>query len=267
MVERPKRPCEYRESLAPSTIRILQWNVWHRAKIKDVTDHLQEVDADVFCLQELTTDSPFNPNVNTPQFISEVLEMPHYYFQLSRSMRRSGQSTPILDGAGIFSKFPLLEVRDHILSRGGWEPFKESEVVRKLLEAKIDIPGKKPLKIGNVHLSWFLPTRKHKMIRVEEGDRLSDILHERKEEGRYVLTGDFNAGPNFRSVRQVGQILQSCGEDIDPTWRPTQKVLARMKMFGRRLDYAFSTEDLVTQTEILDRGPSDHHPLLVTVTL
>ncbi len=243
----------------PKTITILQWNILFTVPFEKTLTYLKTINADILCLQEVTSDSSFNPGVNIPDQLAQALSM-KYYYEPCRYLKAGRWF--IRDGNGIFSKFPILLKQSQILSQEGFEFALERKVLRKYVEAEIAISDNQTLTVATTHLSWFFPTRSHIQMREKEAVRLGEIVATKRE--RFVITGDFNASPGFSSVKNVSAFLRASELDYrKPTW-----VLKHFEKLGirRRLDYAFTTQDLrVIRTEILPPGPSDHCPVLVKI--
>ena len=61
------------------SVRILQWNVLFRESATRILDVLKDVDADVLCLQELTSVSGHNEGIDVPAHIASGLGFNFFY--------------------------------------------------------------------------------------------------------------------------------------------------------------------------------------------
>jgi endonuclease/exonuclease/phosphatase family metal-dependent hydrolase len=242
------------------TFKLLQWNIWFEEELENVVSLLEQVDADVICLQELTVNSKLHPGVNFPVMIAQRLKL-HSFFKESQSWERDGQKE--IQGNGIFSKQPILETDFKFLREGVFNTRDFSKEGRVYLEVKVRV-GESILLVGTTHLSY---THKFKesIVKEKEVSKLLDILQDKK--GNFVFTGDLNAPPDSSTIKGIEKFLRNCGPDCDQkSW--TTKAFNyndfKENHLNWRLDYVFGTEDMrVKSARILETSYSDHLPILV----
>jgi endonuclease/exonuclease/phosphatase family metal-dependent hydrolase len=243
-------------------VRILQWNVLFRERADRILGVLAEADADVLCLQELTSVSGHNEGVDVPAFIAESLGF-HSLYQIAQEWDAPGDRHTL--GNGIFSRHPLART-DAVFVRPsqGINPHDPAQEGRAYVEADVSLPGGATLTVGTTHLSYvphgvMTPEKKHEI------DALLGIAKAKKE--RYVLTGDFNEQPASYTVQELSRTLRHCGPPFDVLTWPTRPFRSRDHVeteLGWRIDYAFATPDLtVVDARAIDTDVSDHLPILV----
>ncbi len=59
-------------------IKLLQWNIYYKKDVRNILKLLQKIDADIVCLQELTTSSR-NKITDVPAFLGERLDFSYYF--------------------------------------------------------------------------------------------------------------------------------------------------------------------------------------------
>lgn len=243
-------------------MRILQWNVLFRESASRILDVLADVDADVLCLQELTSVSGHNEGIDVPAFLAEQLGF-SYFYQIAQEWDSPGDRHTL--GNGIFSRYALTRT-DHSFVRPsqGINPHDPAHEGRAYVEADVALPDGTVLTVGTAHLSYIpkgvmTPEKKHEI------DALLAIA--KSKTSRYVLTGDFNEPPESYTVQELSRALSHCGPPFETlTWptRPFQSQAHKEDALGWRIDYAFATPDLaVVDAAIVDTDVSDHLPILV----
>ncbi len=240
-------------------LKFLQWNILYKENPDAIIETLVKIDADILCLQELTTNSSFNPKLDIPSKISKHLGLSYYF---AKAQEWNIIEKRIL-GEGIFSKFPLENTLHTYLNPPSHEPTDFGTEGRVFVEAGVDINGKK-LTVATTHLSYshkFENTPQRK----KEFSVLLDIL--RKKKDKFIFSGDLNAAPNSEGIQSINRILKSCGPDYkEKTF--THKYF-EMEGFivndlDYRIDYVFATPDIkILKSEIPHVQPSDHLPILV----
>lgn len=126
---------------SPETIRILHWNVWHKADPGEIVERIGEIDPDIACLVELAEDSSYFPGTNVGEKIRDELDFVAGYHEPVHHLRSKSGSSWVRDGAGIFSKFPLSDIEAITLSKGGWDAkYRGQDYRRMYLGATAAIP-------------------------------------------------------------------------------------------------------------------------------
>ncbi|HEX7182217.1 MAG TPA: endonuclease/exonuclease/phosphatase family protein [Thermoanaerobaculia bacterium] len=83
---------------------------------------------------------------------------------------------------------------------------------------------------------------------------LVERLH--RHDGPFILVGDLNAVPTAPELRPLisAEIFRMCGDDLICTHR----------FMRQRIDYIFADPGwTTTSSQVIERGPSDHWPVLV----
>jgi endonuclease/exonuclease/phosphatase family metal-dependent hydrolase len=243
-------------------VRLLQWNVLFRESASKILDVLKEVDADVLCLQELTSVSGHNEGIDVPAFLAEMLGF-HSFYQIAQEWDSPGDRHTL--GNGILSRYPLTNTKGiFVRPSQGINPHDPAQEGRAYVEADVSLPDGTTLTVGTAHLSYIprgvmTPEKKHEI------DALLDIA--KSKESRYVLTGDFNEPPESYTVQELMRTLRHCGPPFETlTWptRPFQSMAHKEDGLGWRIDYAFATPDVtVVDATVVDTDVSDHLPILV----
>jgi endonuclease/exonuclease/phosphatase family metal-dependent hydrolase len=240
-------------------VTILQWNVWFREQADNVMALIQETDADILCLQELTEDSTNNPGRNIPDELSKLGYSSFY----QRTLKRPGYTM----GNGIFSKFPIANTRHVYVQHEDPNSTDYSKENRIYVEVTVSVGGVE-LVVGTVHLSYS-PSFSYSKAKELESDQLIEAVS--SNTSRYVLTGDLNALPDSKTVAKLERILKIAGPDYEvATWttKPFSYDGFEAKGLNWRLDYVFTTPDVkVTDSKTLKTEVSDHLPILTTIEL
>lgn len=247
------------------TITLLQWNIWFKEDPQNIASFISEIKPDIVCLQELTTTSLVNPDVNVPQIISKALDEANYYFEQAQSWN-SKEDTRI-QGNGIFTKFPITKKFSSFLQDPTKNPISFEKEGRAYVELELDIHGQ-TLTIGTAHLSYsdrFMDTE----IKQKEIKKLEEILKNRKE--NFIFTGDLNAPPHSTTVQTIEKYLKNLGPSFErKTWttKPFNKNGFIENGLNWRLDYLFGTNDIrIKNTRILNTSFSDHLPILAEIEI
>lgn len=245
-----------------ATVRILQWNVLFRESAARILDVLRTVDADVLCLQELTSVSGHNEGIDVPSFLAESLGFNQFY-QIAQEWDAPGDRHTL--GNGIFSRYPLTRTDfSFVRPSQGINPHDPSQEGRVYAESDVALPDGTTLTVGTTHLS-YIPRGVMTTEKKREIDALLDIA--RSKESRYVLTGDLNEPPESYTVQELARTLRHCGPPFETLTWPTRPFRSQDHVehgLGWRIDYAFATPDLaVVDARVVDTDVSDHLPILV----
>lgn len=245
-------------------ISILQWNIWYQENTENTIKTLNEINPDIFCLQELTTTSLINPNVDVPELIAHALNVQHSYKE-AQSWDSSEEKRA--QGNGIFSKFPITKTHSSFLQDPSENPIDFSKEGRVYVETTIDVHGRN-LSVGTLHSSYtdrFVNTE----AKEKEIEKLIQILKTKKE--NYIFAGDLNASPRSETVQAIEKYLKNLGPSFErKTWttKPFSKNGFAENGLNWRLDYIFGTNDIrVKHAEIIQTQFSDHLPILATIEL
>jgi endonuclease/exonuclease/phosphatase family metal-dependent hydrolase len=252
---------------SPESLRVLHWNVWHGSDPEAIGELIVASQADVALLQEVPSDAPGYGRGNMQQYLRDNLSDygfgDHRVADTHTLVPKFGERAGMInveDGIAIFSKIPLIGHTVIELSNGGWDLEHEEEHRSTMyVGSDLILPGTdERWKVGTTHRSIFWSGHN---FRRKESEVMSEILEDHRE--RSVVSGDFNARKNTVPVQMMPDHLRRIEGDFDTrtvSFSFRGKVLQIMgKEIGMRVDYMFVSEDVeVVNTEIRERGPSDH---------
>jgi endonuclease/exonuclease/phosphatase family metal-dependent hydrolase len=241
-------------------MKFLQWNVMYSEDIRRVIGLLRDIDADVICLQELTMG--YDPaHLDTGEYVADDLGYQGFW-KYGPMVLPDGQETQM--GVGIFSRYQLADSRHLVLQPGAVRAGKIVQDERIYLQARVILPSSSVV-VGTTHLpfhpQFHTTPAKSRMI--------GRILEYADDAGaRYMLSGDMNATPSSRSMREIRQRLRHAGPSLgQKTWTTKPFSIGGRQYSGIdwRLDYVLHGGGLRVQgTQIIDTDISDHLPVLVT---
>src|SRR5579885_875678 len=169
-------------------VSVLQWNVWYQENIHNVVGFLKDHMADVICLQELTIDSPQQPEQNTPAYVAGQLSL-HYFCKELPIESTDGQKMMLANG--IFSRFPITNSRAVWINKptagGGY-----NDEYRAYVEADLDVDGQ-PFTVATTHMSY---THQFEGMPNKQKETAKLIEQLRRHKANFMFTGDLNAIPN-----------------------------------------------------------------------
>lgn len=248
----------------PAHISVASFNVrnfrFSEEYVDSVTFLLQNLEADVICLQEFRNHE-LPEGERAQQYLARKLNMPYHRFV----------TLPVhIHGAAIFSRYPIIAVDTLFVS--------DREINSGILATLQGPKGK--LGIGNVHLPSFHvaevwkknPDWKQRFDMLKEKAEAVVVLQEEKSNTviskleRYpypfVLTGDMNAVPHSRTLAKFSKRYQDSflakGQGIGWTY-PLRGP------FGIRIDYQFASPGVEVLThEIVESYISDHYPIVAS---
>jgi endonuclease/exonuclease/phosphatase family metal-dependent hydrolase len=239
------------------SLTVLQWNVWFKETADNVLSLIKEVDADVLCLQELTSTSTINPDRDIPKEITGLGYQHSYVETIQRPDIRLGN--------GIFSKYPIVNKRQVYVQREDKNVKDYSRENRIYVECRVKA-GQTEITVGTVHLSYT----DRFAINTDRKRELNKLLMAIKPNtNKFILTGDFNALPDSEVIHEVEKVLVSAGPDYSQkswTTKPFSHNDFNANTLDWRLDYAFTTKDLkINESEIIKTDFSDHLPILISI--
>lgn len=245
-------------------ISVLQWNVLFQEKADNILKLIQEVDAGVVCLQELTQTSEANPGRDLPGEIAKLGYEPTYVVTIDKPLLQTSNQ-PFRMGNGIFSKLPVQSSRE-VFARhevpGSTGPSNES---RAYLEVRLTAEQKQ-LTVGTAHLS-FAPGFSFSAEKQAEAERFKAAI--KNNQSNFIFTGDFNALPDSHLIAELDRLFKPAGPPYtQATWttKPFEKDGFKANTLNWRLDYVYTTPDVkVVSAKIIETDYSDHLPILVVV--
>lgn len=244
-------------------LKVMTWNVWLVEKADNILSLIKEIEPDILCCQELTTDSFVNPSRNIPAEISKLAAMNYKYQQI---LERSGEQYYKI-GNAIFSKLPIIDYKFSYIGQTSPDSPNYPYERRVYMEVKLKTDDK-TLTVGTTHLSYshaFKITRK----RHEEFNGLIDSVKNHKE--RFVLPGDLNSLPNSRTIAELKKYFAHAGPSYnEPTWttKPFSYQGFEASTLDWRIDYIFATRDIkILSSKTVKTEFSDHLPILAEIEI
>ena len=249
-------------------IKILQWNIRCKEKPENIIRVLNEVDADIICLQEVTEENDALPGVNVLDRLLEAF--PHACkFFVAQNWKENGKLTMNM-GNAILSKFGFAgENAFFIQDSGGDKPAFDDEG-RVYGEVDILVGEHATLTVATTHMSYtdaFAGSPK----RDEENRQLLKAIT-MKPRRNYVFCGDLNATPDsdfIQSFEQKTGLIPALFF-ADKTWttKPFTYRGFKAEKLDWRLDYVFTSTDVdVISAQVIETDASDHLPILTTIKL
>ena len=232
------------------SLRVVSYNVCHGRGGDDVLDLDRTADVlarlrpDVVGLQEVDLRVARSGGVNQALSLAGRLSL-HPAF--GSFMEYQGG----LYGMGILSRHPIVDVRSLRLP-GGQEP-------RIALIADVRLPDDSLLGVVNVHFDWIADDTD----RFAQANALAE--HLRTFEHPYVLLGDFNDGPDSRTLACFRELASEVDKPLDASFTiPAQAP-------RKELDYVFvapSERWRPASAAVVDAPlASDHLPVLAILEL
>lgn len=245
-------------------MRVALWNVWYRAPFAAILRTLQALDADVLMLQELTSESKFNPGVDMPDIIKRELQMDAASIPVRVIRNRRGVVLH-QEHLGIFTRQAITHACHPVLRSGGTLKGARAESYRRYLQVQVGSDDGFPWKFGLTHLSYPL-------LGLWEDERRAEVAtlekFIREPTGRFIFGGDFNATVSSRAVTMARKHLV----DLGPAHFYSSFTLwpGHRTPIDRRLDWAFGTADVARRSQArlgTDLNhPSNHHPLIIDIS-
>jgi len=241
-------------------IKILHWNIWFQERVENILKLLEEVDADVLLLQEVTKGCEYNNGKDIAKTIGDKLKL-NYNFALAHEYTKHCQ------GNAIFSKFPFSSNSNFLIQEAG-EIYSYSTEARSCAVSKIDFGYGKILNFSTTHSSYnrkFTETK----AKLEEIGKLIEFFRENNE--KLIFSGDLNVAPGSDSIKLIERELVSCGPDYNQaTWTTKSFSYDGFKedRLRWRLDYIFASRDVkIISSKIIETKHSDHLPILLEVEI
>jgi endonuclease/exonuclease/phosphatase family metal-dependent hydrolase len=234
-------------------IKIPQWNTWYKEDIKNKISLLKQINADIYCLQELNeTKNEFNQ-------IKTELNL-NGYLGLTET-DHGGQ------GNAIFTKYPIINSQSIFIKQPKEQRETFSDEARIYIEVDIEINNQK-LKIGTTHMSYTDRFKETKDKVIEE-EKLLKII--KKYNNSYIFSGDLNVIEDSKLIKNLETNFNNTGpEYTEKTWTTKDFEYNGFKAtdLDYRLDYVFTTKDIkVINSKIINTKYSDHLPILITIDI
>lgn len=243
-------------------LKVMTWNVLYNEKADNILALVREINPDILCCQEITTDSHINPNRNVPAEIAKIVGGDYKYLEVLPSL----DNRPASMGNAIISRLPIVKSRSVLVQKGG-KDISYSTQTRGYIEVSVKIEENTFI-IGTTHLSYvdgFVETK----ARTKEADKLLDFIKNNDKD--FMIMGDFNSAPDSSTVKKMEARFKAVGPDYSEltfTTKPFQHDAFRVDGLEWRLDYIFATSNInVLSSKIIKTKYSDHLPILAEIEI
>jgi len=246
-------------------IKVLQWNILYKEKIKNVLETIKELQPDIICIQEATQESPFNNHIDTIKFIADKLSF-YRIFAPGQKFMPEGNIT----GNAIISKYPLKEIEIGILQEQKKELNDNTPEGRSYVKAKVILPKSKTVTIVTTHMT-FTPFFKDNSEKIEENKKIIKFL--KNQEDSLIFTGDFNSPPTSNIITELNKFMKNAGPDFNQKTLTTKlpfkyRGFEETEFLKWRLDYIFTSKEVnVNSSKIIETKFSDHLPILAELEI
>jgi endonuclease/exonuclease/phosphatase family metal-dependent hydrolase len=235
-------------SVNDGDLRVASYNIRHgrgtdnRIALERTASVIRSLDAHIVGLQEVDRNVERSGRVDQAALLGSLLGMQHAF---GAFMDYQGGRY----GMAILSEYPIVSSREIALPTG--------EEPRVALAVRIALPYGDTITVVNVHFDWI----ENDAMRVRQARTLSVVLDTLSEP--WLLLGDFNDGPNSRTLRIFDDLVHPASKPFDSSFTfPSQ-------MPVKEIDYIFAQRSPAwragTVHVIPDSTASDHRPVTTTV--
>ena len=231
----------------PRVITVMTYNIHHgegtdgKLDLERIARIIRDQNADLVALQEVDENAERTGKVPQAEELGRLTGLQHVF---GKAMDFGGGGY----GQAILSRWPIKDVQVHQLpQRAGREP-------RILLKATIAL-REEQLAFCSAHLDHQLEE-----VRIEQVNRINEILKPGAAGSALLLAGDFNARPESSSIKSLlGQWTDTAGEGAAPTIPAGNP--------RSRIDYIFVAPQgawRVIESKVLEEPiASDHRPVVM----
>ena len=257
---------------APTSLRIVDWNIERGLQLPGVTDFLGDMNADILILQEVDLNARRTHRLNIAEKIARKLEMNYVFGCEFQELVQGSKDAPAYHGQATLSKWPISKPRLIRFSRQSqvwqphWflpniEPFQERLGGRIALVAQINVAGSKFVTY-NLHLE----SRGSDALRISQ---LREVLSDATgydAECPVIVAGDLNldasSEPPAQALARTG-FQNALASPFSPT-TPARGLFER----HRRIDWAFIRGPVRPSSGQVHGNvkASDHYPISFTLT-
>jgi endonuclease/exonuclease/phosphatase family metal-dependent hydrolase len=220
-------------------MKILSWNIWFNSHFEEVKKFLQDCDADVFALQEVT------PGDQSRDIISFLTGLGYQYMYATAFTTKSdGREV----GNAIFTKHEIISSKIHDLP---------DTATRNVVQADIKIDGS-VYHFFSTHLihTHLEPSE----LQEAQADALIQIVPPE----RSIVCGDFNATPESAATKKINAAFINADPSFQPTWCLYEEgchVCLHTEL-DICFDYIFTTPDVkLSEFKVEHSTGSDHLPI------
>ncbi|MEM6465543.1 MAG: endonuclease/exonuclease/phosphatase family protein [Pseudomonadota bacterium] len=261
-------------SIWPSTRRDV------KANVQTIVTTLQELKADVYCLQEVSKGGTQSRGVNILSAISEALPQHQGHFEPDIYVLGRPSRMLLPHGLALFTRLPLLAADHKVLGHSTWGGFIQKRHGAQL--CALDA-GPSTLRLSNLHLEAYTEEEGKKWAAAQ---RLFDWA--KSSSAPTVLAGDWNmllaplgTQPDADQSYDISWAVEFPADRLPdglslvpaegvPTNRSVQAPLSSGRCLFSSLD-GFVVSDGIANPSAhvvdLGFGPSDHHPVVLDLDL
>lgn len=230
------------------TVRVMDYNLHNgfntdgQLNMEDLAQVIEEADADVIGLQEVSRGWVLNGSVDMLEWLSQRLDLPYVY----------GPTEGLLWGNAILSRYPIISEEAYPL------PPDSLRLHRGYLVAEIDL-GQEQVQIIDTHLH-------HLGADSELRQEQTPVLVEGWDgAAKTILMGDLNATPDAPEIVLLAEAgLVNVTAEIGPT--PSYTYYAANP--DHQIDYIWISPDLIPlESEIPQSTASDHLPIVAVISV
>ena len=214
--------------------------------------YIQEIDADVVILNEVYMQGDCEELREQTKKLSKLAGYPYY-------MDAIGKALPWASiGNAILSKYPIEKYESIPVFAPTEEEKREGENEwyedRVIICATLNV-GEKRIKVVGTHFG-LNGLEQERMV-----DKIISLID--KEEGEYILMGDFNLEPDSEVLKPIFNKMQSA----QMVMGNTQKTFSTYNE-EITIDYIFVSKGIkINDFKRIDENASDHFPCVATITL
>ncbi|MGB0886578.1 MAG: endonuclease/exonuclease/phosphatase family protein [Vicingaceae bacterium] len=222
-----------------NNISVLTYNVNYKLINKKIIPVLDEINADIMCLQEVTT--------QWEKLIREGLESKYKHIKF-RNSKASG-------GLAILSKYPIVKIQ-YLKNYAGWFraaliTIKKEENTLQLLNVHLKPP------LSNKGLIGWNAFFKAEEIHVKELQHFMDSI---PPNNPTLILGDFNESDKGKSLAWIKNKHQF--KNALPLFDKRTKTWRFIFLKGRYDHILFNNRFNCTFSRVYKKGKSDHFPVL-----
>lgn len=227
-------------------IKILSWNVWVDGYFDEISRFIKDSNAEIICLQEVKDN-------DSERDVIGFLEKLGYNYAFASTLQ-TWDGEKYKHGPAVFSRFVIKNSSTHMLSE---------ENVRVVVGADINI-GDQILHVFSTHLMHT--HQKPSKIQEEQAQNLIELIPKKMA----ILTGDFNATPESKTIKLLNSVFVDTDKTSSPTWSVYKDgcELCKLDKITTRLDYIFTTKDISSSFFEVGRSRgSDHLPITTIIKI
>lgn len=232
------------------TIKVMSYNIHHGADKDELNTldligkYIKRSGADIVGLQEVDSVCNRSGNVDQMKRLAEITGM-HYAFV--RHFAYDGGAY----GLGILSRYPISDVKNNRITV---LPKDDKKPSLAFLTAVVSLPKDRPLLFGTVHFGLNVPAR------LAQSD---EVLAFTGADMPAIITGDLNATPGTKEIRNLEARFTETGEDAMLTF-PAGKAV-------KKIDYIMVSKPhlkkVLRSVAVDEIHLSDHLPVVSTIRL